>query len=281
MGSNASLSPDVFDEEEEDNFLAGEGAGMMSMTAQDGSARSPDVSPQLGIPAKRPSDGTQSSGDGLGLSVSPSGTDGIVIVDTEDEYMPDRARSSNSTLEAPGLADADVPKRPSTSPMPMQFAYSAPRMNYASSTEGRTATNSLISSPDLEHVSFDEQPRFNRHLGEPSPDFGVRPSSDDLPSLTDSVSTSNLPRFSSSANTRNSVDQRSVSMSGPSAPKPNNAWKRASLASLNRLIPGSSNGSKLKFETVPEPIEEEKARKKTNRISKLMHFWRSKEKGER
>jgi hypothetical protein len=279
MGSNVSLSNDVFDEEEEDNFLAGEEAGAVSMTSKDDSARSPDASPKPEMPAKRPSDDAQTSGDGLGLSVSPSGTDGIVIVDTEDDYIPERARSSNSTLEAPTLVSTDVQKRPATSPM--EFTYSAPRMNYASSTEGRTATNSLISSPDPEHASFDEQPRFNRYLGEPSPELGLRPSSDDLPSLTDSVSTSNLPRFSSSANTRNSVDQRSVSMSGPSAPKPNNAWKRASLASLNRLIPGSSNGSKLKFETVPEPAEEEKARKKTNRISKLMHFWRSKEKGDR
>jgi hypothetical protein len=51
------------------------------------------------------------------------------------------------------------------------------------------------------------------------------------------------------------------------------------LASLNRLIPGSSHGSKLKFETVPDAAAlDEKSRKKTNRLSKLMLFWRSKEK---
>lgn len=281
MGSNVSLSNDVFDEEEEDNFLAGEGAGPMSLCSNEGSARSLDASPQPEKPVKRASMGAQSSGDGLGLTMLPSGTDGIVIVDTEEDLIADRARSSNSTLEAPVLPHADVPKRPATSPMPMEFTYAAPRTNYASSTEGRTATNSLISSPDPEHISIDEQPRFNRYLGEPSPEFGRRVSTDDLPSLTDSVSTSNLPRFSSSANTRNSVDQRSVSVSGPSIHKPSNAWKRASLASLNRLIPGSSNGSKLKFETVAEPAEDEKAKKKTNRISKLMHFWRSKERGDK
>lgn len=280
MGSNVSLSHDVFDEEEEDNFLAGEGAGAMSVTSNEGSTRSPDASPPPATPAKRAS-GVHSSGDGLGLSVSPSGTDRIVIVDAEEDMTADRARSSNSTLEAPVLSQADVPKRPATSPMPMELTYTAPRTNYASSTEGRTATNSLISSPDTEHISFDEQPRFNRYLGEPSPEFGLRASTDDLPSLTDSVSTSNLPRFSSSANTRNSVDQRSVSVSGPSVSKANSTWKRASLASLNRLIPGSSNGSKLKFETVAEPPEQEKARKKSNRISKLMHFWRSKERGDK
>jgi hypothetical protein len=281
MGSNVSLSHDVFDEEEEDNFLAGEGAGAMSIISNEGSTLTPDASPQPATPANRASAGVQSPGEGLGLSISPSGTDGIIIVDTEEDLTANRARSSESTIEAPVLSHADVPKRPATSPMPMEFTYTAPRTNYASSTEGRTATNSLISSPDPEHNLFDEVPRFNRCLGEPSPEFGLRASSDDLPSLTDSVSTSNLPRFSSSANTRNSVDQRSVSVSGPSVTKSNNAWKRASLASLNRLIPGSSNGSKLKFETVPDPPEEEKARKKSNRISKLMHFWRSKEKGDK
>jgi hypothetical protein len=35
----------------------------------------------------------------------------------------------------------------------------------------------------------------------------------------------------------------------------------------------------LKFETVPDvACSDEKMKKKTNRISKLMHFWRSKEK---
>ena len=281
MESNVSLSQDVFDEEEEDNFLATEGAGASSVNSKDDSSHSPEASPEPETPAKRESVGQNSSCGGLGLSVSSSAPDGVVIVDSEDESAPQRARSSNSTLEAPILRDADLPKRPATSPMPMEFAYSAPRTNYASSTEGRTATNSLISSPDPEHVSFDEQPRFNRYLGEPSPEFGVRASTDDLPSLTDSVSTSGLPRVSSSANTRNSVDQRSISVSNPSVPKQHNAWKRASLASLNRLIPGSSNGSKLKFETVAEPAEEEKIRKKSNRLSKLMHFWRSKERGEK
>jgi hypothetical protein len=51
------------------------------------------------------------------------------------------------------------------------------------------------------------------------------------------------------------------------------------LASLNRLIPGSANGSKLKFETVPDvPPTDEKVKRRSNRISKLMNFWRSKEK---
>jgi len=62
----------------------------------------------------------------------------------------------------------------------------------------------------------------------------------------------------------------------PGSPKPYEGWKRNSLASLNRLIPGSAHGSKLKFEAVVTP-NEEKTKKKPSRISKLMRFWRSKE----
>jgi hypothetical protein len=202
-----------------------------------------------------------------------------MIVDADDNVGFDAARASNSTIGAPILTDNDLLKRPVSSPM--SFTYAATQTHYASSTEGRTATNSLLSSPDADHISFDHQPRFNRFLSEPSPDISLRASNDDLPSLTDSISTGAVPRISSSANTCSSMEQPSASGSVPVISKSTNAWKRASLASLNRLIPGSSNGSRLKFETTPDPAEGEKLKKKVNRISNLMHFWRSKEKAEK
>jgi len=187
---------------------------------------------------------------------------------------------SNSTIEAPVFREFEPQKRPMSSPM--AFAYPAPQSHYASSTDGRTTSASMVSSPDADHLSFDTMPRSSRLLGEPSPDMVLRASNDDLPSLSDSISSSAIPRFSSSAGTRSSVEQRSASMIVPSTSRRSDnqqAWKRSSLASLNRLIPGSSHGSKLKFETVPDAGSmDEKSRKKTNRLSKLMHFWRSKEK---
>ncbi|EHY53442.1 hypothetical protein HRR83_003648 [Exophiala dermatitidis] len=278
LGSNASLTEDVFDEEEEDNFLAGKHPGPSNSDssteeiAQESKPSSPDS-----LPVSAPQDPTPA--DGLGLSLHQEAGDGVLIVGSEEDIARVDARSSNSTIEAPPIfPDLENEKRPM--PSSMSFAYPAPQSHYASSTDGRTTSASMISSPDADHISFDTFPRPMRLPGEPSPDFALRASNDDLPSLSDSISSGALPRFSSSAGTRSSVEQRSASMIVPSTSKSNDqqAWKRTSLASLNRLIPGSSHGSKLKFETVPDTaVTDEKGRKKTNRISRLMHFWRSKE----
>jgi hypothetical protein len=258
MGSNTSLAEDVFDEEEEDKFLAGK------ETEVD---EAKDVESMIS-----PMETGDHVEEGLGLALS---TDDVVIVDPEGDFDPNR--SSNSTIEA-------LPnelKRPASSPM--IFSYSIPHSQYASSTEGRTTSASMVSSPDAEHVSFESFPRGPRYLGEPNPDFILRASNEDLPSLSDSHSSGMVPRMSSSANTRSSVEQRAQSVCVPGTSRSNQpAWKRASLASLNRLIPGSANGSKLKFEAVPaeqQSLQSETIEKrKSHRLSKLMKFWRSKEK---
>ena len=275
IGSNPSLN-EVFDEEEEDNFLAvqsGNSSDVGSMRKlSNPSAVSVEITCDASLSPR------SKSIDGLGLSVPPPSSDGVLIADPEDDVAQAEQRSSKSTIEAPVFED--FAKRPATSPM--AFAYPAPQSHYASSTEGRTTCTSasMISSPDPDHVSFDNFPRTNRYLNEPNPEFVLRASNEDLPSLSDSISSGAVPRISSSANTRSSVEQRAHSVCVPATSRTQQpAWKRASLASLNRLIPGSANGSKLKFETVPDAgPTDEKAKKKTNRISKLMHFWRSKEK---
>ncbi|OAP54868.1 hypothetical protein AYL99_11316 [Fonsecaea erecta] len=274
FGSNASLSEDVFDEEEEDNFLAEENAAQT--TPVDGrSLEESSASLPLGSP-------NAAAADGLGLFIRDSPSDGVIIVDSDDDLARVDARSSNSTIEAPVFQDFEPRKRPLSSPM--SFAYPAPQSHYASSTDGRTTSASIMSSPDADHISFDTLSRPSRLLGESSPDLILRASNDDLPSLSDSISTGAVPRFSSSAATRSSVEQRSASMIDPSTSRSNNqqAWKRSSLASLNRFIPGSSHGSKLKFESIPDNSDaDEQNRKKSNRLSKLMLFWRSKEKAEK
>ena len=292
LGSSTSIADDVFDEEEEDDFLANEKA------PEEAAKLAADIAPSATVveqdddqlfqseqpPAQPPESSSEQAvlNNGLGIDIAHDVTDGVAIVDSEEQLEARPARSSNSTITAPVVSEADLPKRPASSPM--EFLYGAPQTSYASSTEGRTAPSSAISSPDAEHISFDNQPRLNRYAGEQNLDVVLRGSNDDLPSLTDSVSTGVMPRFSSSAGTRSSTEQRAVSLSAPSGPvqaKSGQAWKRASLASLNRLIPGSANGSKLRFEETAAPAEAEKAAKKSNRMSRLMHFWRSKEKGEK
>lgn len=257
-GSNASLSEDVFDEEEEDDFLAKQERSKTAPTAQQ--ATMADVTPKAPREA------------GLGLTNISSHDDGVMIVDPEDEADSEDVRSSKSTIEAPVILEEDIPKRPATSPMP--FAYPNPQLHYASSTEGRTTSASLISSPDADHISFDAQSR-PRRFGDQNTDF-LRPSTDDLPSLSDSVSSSAFPRGSSSGNARPSLDHRSNSMIVPGSSRLHENWKRSSLASLNRLIPGSAHGSKTRLEGLPASFED-KSKKKNNRLSKLMRFWRSKE----
>jgi hypothetical protein len=267
MGSNQSLSEEVFDEEEEDDFLARNTSDNSETETIEQASKLPSQT------QSEPATEQEPVLEGLGLAVS---TDDVVIMDPETELLADPHRSSNATIEAPVLPE-EV-KRPATSPM--FFAYSAPHSHYASSTEGRTTSASMISSPDAEHVSFESFPR-TRNFGETNNDFVLRGSNEDLPSLSDSISSGALPRMSSSANTRSSVEQRAQSVCVPGTSRSNQpTWKRASLASLNRLIPGSANGSKLKFETVAmEPsTTEEKEKRKSNRLSKLMRFWRSKDK---
>jgi hypothetical protein len=289
LGSSTSVADDVFDEEEEDDFLANE------KVPDRATSITPDTAPsarlvggddaQLLQSEQQPGQRQKSSieltlaNNGLGIANAHDVVDHVAIVDAEEDLESRPARSSNSTITPPVISEADLPKRPASSPM--EFLYGAPQSSYASSTEGRTAPSSAISSPDAEHISFDKQPRLNRYAGEQNLDVVLRASNDDLPSLTDSVSTGVMPRFSSSAGTRSSTEQRAVSFSGPTQAKSGQAWKRASLASLNRLIPGSANGSKLRFEETAAPAEAVKATKKSNRMSRLMHFWRSKEKGEK
>ena len=88
-------------------------------------------------------------------------------------------------------------------------------------------------------------------------------------------------RFSTSAETRASTE-RSSSVSGvvPARTTSVSAYKRSSLASLSRLV-GSSYGEKSKLSiasSAPSDEAEKRDKKKGNRISRLMRFWKSKEK---
>lgn len=279
--SSSNVAEDVFDEEEEDDFLAEESRPRAESDPARGqrATKEPDSSTSSDMNDFKKGNSRASSRSPIGLAISTKVPDSIEIVDTEEDTTREAARSSDSTLTAPIMPETEVKQ---SAPSPTTFAYPAPQMSYASSGEGRSAPSSAISSPDADHVNFDTYRRFSRPFGEPSPDLGLRSSTDDVPSLCDSVSTGNAPRFSSGTGTRSSAEQHPSSVSASSTartPKMQQAWKRASLASLNRLIPGSSHGekSRLRIEESAEREQEVKARKKGNRISKLMNFWKSKE----
>ncbi|KAL8704996.1 MAG: hypothetical protein Q9201_001893 [Fulgogasparrea decipioides] len=312
LGSNSAMA-DVFEEEEEDEAVNQE---------QDSESRRPtamgkekDVPAHgLGVaivdtghltesPLRRVSKprtlGTSDSEDNrfrlqtsATASVTPTAVpndqETVDIVNADEEPRATMAtKSSNGSTATPALASDPFSVRPASAPM--QFMLPTPSPAFATPE----IYSSALSTPDFSQSSF-EGPRLHTasssitdrgtlssFRGEHC--FDVRPSVDDVPSLTSSASTmtsAHPPRISSSAPTRTSTDRPS-SLSGVAIPRaqPGNASKRSSLASLSRLVGGSHGGkSKLSTEERTQPDDKEKnEKKKGHRISRLMRFWKSKE----
>ena len=208
----------------------------------------------------------------------------IVGADEEPRFSVITKSSDESTI-TPTLSNDPLETRPSSAPF--DFAISAPALTY-----GTPETPSEVSSPDFNRTSF-EVPRIHTanssitdrttlNSTRTGDGLGLHSSVDDVPSLTSSASTMSArqPRFSSSANTFASADRSSsLSAAVPARTRPVSAGKRASLASLTRLVGGSYNRSKLNIETsAPTDLDEPTEKKKGHRISRLMKFWKSKEK---
>ena len=200
-------------------------------------------------------------------------------------------KSSDESTITPTLSHDPLEVRPVSAPL--DFAMPTPALTYNATPE----TLSAVSSPDFSRTSFD-MPRMHTasssitdratlsssRAGDHT--LTLHSSIDDVPSLTSSASTmasGHPPRMSSSANTCSSAD-RSGSFSAPTSARasrrPVSAGKRNSLASLTRLVGGGSyNRSKLNIEECVQPDTPEKTEKKRgNRISRLMKFWKSKDK---
>lgn len=269
IGSNSSMAvTEVFDEEEEDDYLAGSGSEKThsptvdSVAQKDGPSRiSPSSDTASNEPLREPYDQPAIFGEVTAKSLlHPQPSDSNIR--TNDIFEP-------------------IGKRPASVPIDMTFKSLG--SSYASSGEPPSAPHSAISS-DGGHGNFDTHLSITRHQGERQLDGQIL-STDDIPSLSDSISTiTGAPaRVSGSVGTRPSLDQREQRSLSESTPVPNafaRASKRASLASITRLIPGSSHGekSKLRFGESAPNLNDEQSRptKKANRISRLMHFLRPK-----
>ena len=200
-------------------------------------------------------------------------------------------KSSDESTITPTLSHDPLEARPVSAPL--DFAMPTPALTYNATPE----TPSAVSSPDFSRTSFD-MPRIHTasssitdratlsssRAGDHA--LTLHSSVDDVPSLTSSASTmasGHPPRVSSSTNTCSSADRSgsfSVPTSARARTRPISAGKRNSLASLTRLVGGGSyNRSKLNIEECVQPdTPEKKEKKKGNRISRLMKFWKSKEK---
>ena len=214
----------------------------------------------------------------------------IVGAHEEPRFSVITKYSDESTI-TPTLSHDPLEARPVSAPL--DFAMPTPALTYNATPE----TPSAVSSPDFFRTSFD-MPRIHTasssitdratlsssRAGDHA--LTLHSSVDDVPSLTSSASTmasGHPPRISSSANTCSSADRSgsfSVPTSARARTRPVSAGKRNSLASLTRLVGGGSyNRSKLNIEECVQPdTPEKREKKKGNRISRLMKFWKSKEK---
>ena len=213
----------------------------------------------------------------------------VEIVEAEEEpRFSVLTKSSDDSTVTPTLSRDPLSPRPASAPL--DFAVPTPSLTYGSTPE----TPSAVSSADYTKTSFDPRDIPRLHTAHSSITDRVTLNSsragdqsgssmDDVPSLISSTSTmiSGHPmRFSSSSNIASSAE-RSASLSAavPPRTRPGSSSKRSSLASLSRLVGGPYNRSRLNIaETLPPDTPEKTEKKKRHRISRVMTFWKSKEK---
>ena len=303
MVSNQAMA-DVFEEDEDelveiaatDESKAEQAQGLGVAIVDDahkiGSPSRP-VSEQRAVTALNSMDGLQrDTADSTTPSVDQPALGTIDIVDADEEP---RAPVTAKLPHEPGATSTSASEpfnigRPASAPM--LYTLPAPSPTLTAPEFHSTA----LSTPDFSQTSF-EGPRLHTatssitdratlssfRVGDHG--FDTRGSVDDVPSLTSSASTmasAYPPRMSSSAPTRTSADKPPSLSSLPTVPRtrPGNGSKRSSLASLSRLVGGSSGErSKLNLTEYAQPEEKEKIEKKRGkRISRLMRWWKPKEK---
>ena len=208
--------------------------------------------------------GIANPGDEPRLSVVTKSSDESTVTPLSNDQSRNEATpiDPNHSQAAPQtfIAGAESPTDPS--PDYIQTSFDVPRLN--------TAHSSIT----------DRSVWSSSRTAESGPDTSY--STEDVPSLTSSASTmfSHAVPFSPVVESRPSAE-RSFSTSAVVSKRPGtaSAAKRASLASLSRLVGGSfGEKSKLSIESsVPQEEGERRDKKKRNRISRLMKFWKSKE----
>ncbi|KAL9100631.1 MAG: hypothetical protein Q9163_004017 [Psora crenata] len=197
-------------------------------------------------------------------------------------------KSSEGSTITPSLSRDPLAPRPASAPI--DFALATPSLTFRTTPE----TVSAVSSADYSKTSFDCTDIPRMHTANSSITDRTTLSSskvgnqsagsvDDVPSLTDSTSTvftGRPARVSSSGNTTFSADwSPSLSAAVPVWTRPGNSSKRASLASLTKLMGGPYNKSKLNIaETLPPDNPPKPDKKRRSRITRMMRFWQSNEK---
>lgn len=276
LSNNATMA-DVFEEEEEEEE-EDEDRSPKEGGQQDESTENVSI-PGLGVNIVDIDDGTdplplrpEHTASSLGSEDLNEDYSAVEIVNADEEPRASVVtKSSEGSTITPTLSNEPCIRRPASAPI--DFAVSRTHM-FA------TPQSPSVSFPDFRSSS--DVPRM--HTANSSMTDRVTVGSD-VPSLI-----SNAPTMTSAHDSRfSSVGTHSSSdlpHSLPSHARPRTSRhdipsKRSSFASLSRLV-GSSHGgekSKLSIEERASPDSTDKTeRKKGNRISRLMRFWKSKEK---
>lgn len=309
-------TPDVFDEEEEDEFLAAnqsprngrvekapepqveadttvladdEHKSVVSHDSVDTLTRAPQPSPEqhaagLGI---RATDETQEAK----REETSSPTEGGFIDSTQPAGNPfaGRSRTPVEILKSEESASkAMAPSSPDVSPRylavdkrpatsPHELLSSVPSFSLSA---GVSPSDLSFPSPDVPSRTFDDR-QFSSHSYHHLPSEYPYASVEDVPSLSSSASTM-TNRFSTSFFPRSRLSSdRAASFSATVHRRTSqaNASKRSSLASLSKLVGGAHpERSKLNQEEKPPGDMPDKTKKRHRRLSRLMQFWKPRDK---
>ncbi|RDW89883.1 putative cell wall proline rich protein [Aspergillus mulundensis] len=312
--SSSLDNPDVFYEEDEDAFLAATSdtgkdseehpQGEATMTESKKSEDSTDSSDTM--TGKAVDEFASAGNAGLGIQKPQAGAamSAPATSSFQDLFKPDQRfyssqaqKSSTPFSSRPKTAlehakydewqnRTPVPASPEVSPRflpadsrPMTSPTELSAMSPLSLPGGYSLPNSAFPSPDFNNSSDAPRSITTSSTTDPFPHASM----EDVPSLTSSASTmtNTLNRVSATFFTRPRLStDRSASFSAAVNRRSSQpSSKRSSLASLSKLVVGPhAERSKLSHEEKPPGDEPEKARKKGRRISRLMHFWRAKDK---
>ncbi|KAL4914073.1 hypothetical protein BDW62DRAFT_191367 [Aspergillus aurantiobrunneus] len=311
-------NPDVFYEEEEDAFLAAtsdsgkdseENLQDQATLTESKNKKSEDSGESSDTLTRQPGDEPNSRED-TGLGIQKAGTNDATLAPvasstseelskpTEQRFYSNQAQKTTTPFCGRPKTPIEIvkheewqsrmraPPSPDVSP---RFLPSDPRP-VTSPTEisaippfslhgGCSLPNSSFPSPDFTVSSVPPRSTTTSSTTDPFPHASV----EDVPSLTSSTSTmtNTLNRVSATlfARPRQSTDRAASFSAAVHRRSSQPSSKRSSLASLSKFVVGPhAERSKLSHEEKPPSDEPEKAKKKGRRISRLMHFWRNKDK---
>jgi len=205
-----------------------------------------------------------------------------VVQDFEEPRASSLTMDSDATITPPLTAeDAKNPQHLNFSlPLPQQSVMTPDTLSGSSFSSPAFSTSQIsLNTPRLGTATSSGADSRSLTFGEPGP--AVRMSVDDVPSLSSSRSTMTTPPQNPFAATGSHVpDGRTSSIfSTPSLEEQHRRTKRSSIASLSRLV-GSTFGEKSKLSIESRPQSQHmmsstaSKKKRTNRLSKLIHFWK-------